>query len=478
MPAAHKSAVVILSTDLEACALSKKAAEASKTTRDALLKVKRLKRGPVETVSNPSAGLVQPESPQTKVQQLVTALNTPSLAQKAKLRAISALRRILSTDDLPFEAAIQAGAGACLIKPLLLRQQSAIDLKIIFEAAWAVTNLAAGPRECVEAVLPAAPLLILLLRTHSSSHIAEQSAWALGKSFVQCLVRLRLLSKAESLPTCIMYTVMSHMRGSLQLDESMPQQDGNLAGESPEIRARLQANGAVRPLLQLVLAGTDQPGLRVLSTACTAAWALSNLLQDSSTVAREVFAVPGAAQGLVQLLNSTTSPELLLEVAWVLCHASFSQADVNRLVHLGLLKAVIRQSSLCLQAGPTSTEGEHTQLPLLRPLLRITANVAALGGRDAAAELLLPPLCAEAVNLVHYCLTNREAGLQAEAAWLCTNMAAMPDRPKGEEGRSHRGQDALRQLMPVLEHITLRGDSLAQREAAHAMANLTAVGTS
>ncbi len=59
---------------------------------------------------------------------------------------------------------------------------------------------------------------------------------------------------------------------------------GNLAGESPEIRAQLQANGAVRPLLQLVLAGTDQPSLRVLSTACTAAWALSNMLQDSNSV--------------------------------------------------------------------------------------------------------------------------------------------------------------------------------------------------
>ncbi|DBA90596.1 TPA: hypothetical protein ACH3X1_003830 [Trebouxia sp. C0004] len=214
------------------------AAEASKNTRDALLRVKRVKRGPVETVSNPSDALVQPESPQTKVQQLVAALNTASLAQKAKLRAISALRRILSTDAPPFEAAIQAGAGACLIKALLLRQQSAINLKIIFEAAWAITNLAAGPQECVEAILPAAPLLILLLRTHSSSHIAEQSAWALG----------------------------------------------NLAGESPEIRARLQSNGAVRPLLQLVLAATGQPGLRVISTACTAAWALSNMLQDSSTV--------------------------------------------------------------------------------------------------------------------------------------------------------------------------------------------------
>jgi hypothetical protein len=132
------------------------AAEASKNTRDALLRVKRLKRGPVEAVSNPSAGHVQPESPQTKVQQLVTTLNTASLAQKAKLRAISALRRILSTgtlsahchpplrchlqgalvlawhlcamvtslfaaDDPPFEAAIWAGAGTCLIKALLLR---------------------------------------------------------------------------------------------------------------------------------------------------------------------------------------------------------------------------------------------------------------------------------------------------------------------------------------------------------------------
>lgn len=84
---------------LNACNLVQ-AAEFSKTTRDALLRIKRLKRGPIETVSNPSAGLVQPESPQTKVQQLVATLNTASLAQKAKLRAISALRRILSTGVL------------------------------------------------------------------------------------------------------------------------------------------------------------------------------------------------------------------------------------------------------------------------------------------------------------------------------------------------------------------------------------------
>lgn len=59
---------------------------------------------------------------------------------------------------------------------------------------------------------------------------------------------------------------------------------GNMAGESQEVRQRLRANGAVRPLLQLVLAAKGQSGLRVLSTACTAAWALSNLLQDSDAM--------------------------------------------------------------------------------------------------------------------------------------------------------------------------------------------------
>ena len=60
------------------------------------------------------------------------------------------------------------------------RQYSAVELKTLFEAAWAITNLAAGPPESVASVLMAAPLLAVLLRS-TSTHIAEQSAWALGK---------------------------------------------------------------------------------------------------------------------------------------------------------------------------------------------------------------------------------------------------------------------------------------------------------
>ena len=95
----HNGISSLATVTLNACNLVQ-AAESSKNTRDALLRIKRLKRGPVETVHNPSAEVVQPESPQTKVQQLVTTLNTASLAPRTKLRAISALRRILSAGIL------------------------------------------------------------------------------------------------------------------------------------------------------------------------------------------------------------------------------------------------------------------------------------------------------------------------------------------------------------------------------------------
>lgn len=56
-----------------------------------------------------------------------------------------------------------------------------------------------------------------------------------------------------------------------------------MAGESAAFRSRLQANGAVKPLLHLLLAAQHHPEPRVLSAACTAAWALSNLLQDQTS---------------------------------------------------------------------------------------------------------------------------------------------------------------------------------------------------
>ena len=63
---------------------------------------------------------------------------------------------------------------------------------------------------------------------------------------------------------------------------------------------------------------------------------------------KEVFAVPGGAEGLVRLLGSSSNMELLVEIAWVICHATHSQADANRLVHLGLVQPAVRQIHACV----------------------------------------------------------------------------------------------------------------------------------
>lgn len=112
-------------------------------------------------------------------------------------------------------------------------------------------------------------------------------------------------------------------------------------------------------------------------------------------------------------------------------------------------------------------------LGLLTPLLRTIANVAALGGHDACSQLLSPPACDCIIAMAGVCLAGEDAGLKGEAARLCASIAAMPRR-KGEEAKSHRGQQALQPLLPALLNVFITGELHAQREAAYAFANLLA----
>ncbi|KAL3130494.1 hypothetical protein ABBQ38_008311 [Trebouxia sp. C0009 RCD-2024] len=245
-----------------------------------------------------------------------------------------------------------------------------------------------------------------------------------------------------------------------------------MAGESAAARSRLQANGAVKPLLHRLLAAQDHPDPHTLSIACTAAWALSNLLQDQSQAIKEVFAVAGWAEGLIHLLATSSSLELLVETAWVLCHATHSKRDANRLVHLGLIPPAMQQIRACTVQACSGEEGMLAVLGLLTPLLRTVANVAAMGGHDTCSQLLSPPACDCIIAMAEVCLAGEDAGLKAEAARLCASIAAMPCR-KGEAG-GHKGQQALQPLLPALLTVFVNAELHAQREAAYAFANLLA----
>lgn len=60
------------------------------------------------------------------------------------------------------------------------RQDGQDTAEAVLEAAWAITNLAAGQHDVVKTVLVSAPALIAHLSGWLGNAVADQCAWALG----------------------------------------------------------------------------------------------------------------------------------------------------------------------------------------------------------------------------------------------------------------------------------------------------------
>jgi hypothetical protein len=195
--------------------------------KESTLRAKRLKRDPslgslglsrdpsraslggAESEGGDGAAAIPPEDVQAEVQAAVDAVKLAKpVGSDICLDAVRRLRQLLSNyDEPPFKEAVAAGAVPVLVAALQPQHMSATALETIFEAAWAITNLAVGEFEAVKAVLAAAPILIAYLGGGSGLPVAEQCAWALG----------------------------------------------NIAAEDFEFRQTLIANGVIRPLAQLVV---------------------------------------------------------------------------------------------------------------------------------------------------------------------------------------------------------------------------------
>ncbi|GMP85176.1 hypothetical protein CsSME_00038438 [Camellia sinensis var. sinensis] len=160
----------------------------------------------------------------TAVEELKLAIAYQGKGAMAKrVAALRELRRLLSRSEFPpVEAALKAGAVPLLVQGLSFGSPD----EQLLEAAWCLTNIAAGKPEETKALLTALPLLIAHLGEKSSSPVAEQCAWALG----------------------------------------------NVAGEGEELRKVLLSQGALLPLARMMLPNKG-------STVRTAAWALSNLIK-------------------------------------------------------------------------------------------------------------------------------------------------------------------------------------------------------
>uniref|UniRef100_A0A0E0FGH9 Importin subunit alpha n=1 Tax=Oryza nivara TaxID=4536 RepID=A0A0E0FGH9_ORYNI len=263
-----------------------------KERREALIRAKRVCRAPIsgsdeaemeegDMVVDEEKACLEAKTAHA-VEELKSALSIQGKGvQKKKIEALRDLRRLLSQPEVPLvDTAIKAGAVPLLVQYLSFGSSD----EQLLEAAWCLTNIAAGEPEETKSLLPALPLLIAHLGEKSSTLVAEQCAWAIG----------------------------------------------NVAGEGAELRSTLLAQGALRPLTRLMFSNKG-------STARTAAWAMSNLIKGPDPkAANELITIDGVLNAIIASLEKEDE-ELATEVAWVVVYLSaLSDRGISLIVLRGL----------------------------------------------------------------------------------------------------------------------------------------------
>lgn len=339
-----------------------------KERREALIRTKRLCRDALaddsevllegDMIVDEEKAVLDAQTSQT-VQDLKSAVSHQGkgVAQK-KIEILRALRRLLSKSEVPpVEAALQAGAIPVLVQCLSFGSPD----EQLLEAAWCLTNIAAGEPEETRSLLPALPLLIAHLGEKSSVPVAEQCAWALG----------------------------------------------NVSGEGEELRNILLAQGALLPLARLML--SNKP-----STTRTAAWALSNLIKGPDPkAATSLIRIDGVLHAIIQHLKKSDD-ELATEVAWIVVYLSaLSETAVSLLV---------RSDVVALLAGRLASS---ESLQLLIPVLRSLGNLVAGDSYITDAVLIVGHnITDQVLSGLTKCLKSEHRVLKKEAAWVLSNIAA------------------------------------------------------
>ncbi|KAH9619338.1 hypothetical protein KSS87_003805 [Heliosperma pusillum] len=279
-------------------------------------------------------------------------------AQQKRVNALRQLRHLLSRSELPpVDVALEAGAVQVLVECLSFGSSD----EQLLEAAWCLTNIAAGQPEETKSLLPALPLLVAHLGEKSSLSVAEQCAWALG----------------------------------------------NVAGEGEDLRNVLLSQGALLPLARMILPDKG-------STVRTAAWALSNLIKGPHPrAASELIRLDGVLNAISRHLRKSDD-EIATEVAWVVVYLSaLSDIASSMMAKNNFLQLLVERLA------------SSNSLQLLIPVLRSLGNLIAGDTRTTSAVLVAGSEGTDqVVAALVKCLKSEHRVLKKEAAWVLSNIAA------------------------------------------------------
>ena len=131
------------------------------------------------------------------ITEMTQILLSPNSSVESKVEATRGFRRVLSVErDRPVNAVLEAGVLPYFV--INLTANPALS-DLIFESAWALTNIASTSKTGAVVEGGGVPPLIQLLR-HENADVREQAAWCLGNIAGYSIEYRNLVLKEQAMP--------------------------------------------------------------------------------------------------------------------------------------------------------------------------------------------------------------------------------------------------------------------------------------
>lgn len=400
-----------------------------------------------------------------------------------RLENLKNVRRLLSVETgPPISDVIATGVVPTIISMLERYDEPELQL----EAAWVVTNIAAGSSSETAAVVDAIPPLVDLTR-NGDVKARMQAVWALGNVAGESVALRDAVLAEGALVTLLKHNVLNP---SILLDASV-----NFLRDMAWMVSNL-CRGRPAPAPEHVELALQTIGhlasARDTFVVTDALWALCFLLNPAKRdVARRVMEVPGLADTVLQRLEHP-AVHVQQVAAKILCALlnEGSEANVQSLVQRGVVRRLrplmesprpaSRRECTEALAGVVARGGEVRVQELLdsgvvEVVLRFLRRVESVGVAQAAALLV-----ARCVDLGNVQQRRRVADMDCAAMFLfCVSIMPLNDElqlaglsalldllPFFDVG-AVRDKDSL--LIDRLEELALDEGFDMQREAVHAL---------
>jgi len=309
--------------------------------------------------------------------------------QARVLEAVRGIRKMLSVENKPpVNAVIDSGALPILVALLKMTDSN----EILFEAAWALTNVASTDQTRAVVENGAVPPLIELLLSKGAD-VREQSAWCLG----------------------------------------------NIAGDSTDLRNYVLECGGMAPLLQNI----GQPENVSLFNNCV--WALSNFCRGKPQPDLNLVA---PALPFLATIVQKPSGDALMDACWALSYLSDGDDErIDAVMNTGVVPPLVsllgsdnatvvtpvlralgnfvsgndKQTQAVLDAGVLKyvpTLLEHPRKNIRKETCWLLSNIAA-GTKSQISEVINSNILPTIVELVH----DAPWDVRKEATWVVSNIA-------------------------------------------------------